>query len=512
MKTGETIVPNKNRTYKIVACAFAIVAIVAAWLATAGAGPGLDPDASSYLSAAESFAHGDGLVIQTADWYDPQPTSTLAHFPPGYPVAIATLMKLGADAPQAARAIDALAAGGTVFTVVYLVATAVGLAPAAIAGMALLVSRPIVLVHLSVLSEPLFLALLALTLLAMARRAPPLLSGLVAALAALVRYAGVSVSAAVVFWELASPGTMKRRLSRATLAALPTIVLQGAWTIYVSATSGPKSIRELGIYHGFGDTLAEGARTIVAWLAPTTDTPGPARMWIGAIAAIAAGTVVALGVKRAIRDRHIALQTLAACGVLAACYVGVVVASRLVADAGIPFDERILAPLILLTTTAAVVAVATAWSHWGLLIRWGTVAALSAWVGLSGAASVTEALWSTTQGSDFASAQWRDSELLAWTRANAAELALYSNWPSALYFHDHRAAWMLPEIDDPKILKAFADTMAAHHALLIAFDAPSPDGVAPQRIAERVGLRVVIRLRDGTVYRPPFGPNEIIEP
>ncbi|MEO7086040.1 MAG: hypothetical protein ABI442_08200 [Gemmatimonadaceae bacterium] len=447
-----------------------------------------------------------------AEWSDPEPTSTLAHFPPGYSVAISALMLFGAEPAQAARALDALSAGATVCAIVLVVGGTVGFIPATVAGVAILVSRPIVLVHLSVLSEPLFLALLALTLLALTRRAPPVVSGILAAVAALVRYAGVSVGAAVVLWELLSPGELKRRIARAAIAVAPTVVLQGAWTIYVSATSGPKSIRELGIYHGFGATLAEGGRTIAAWLAPTSDEPGIARLWIGALLVVAAGTLVALGVRRAIREKHPALRALAACGCLLACYAGVVVVSRLVADAGIPFDERILSPAVLLCTTVAIIAIAVLWPHAGLIVRWLSMAGFSAWAGLSAAASTTDAIFATTEGSDFANTQWRDSETIAWTREHATDLPVYSNWPAALYFHDHRASWMLPETDDPKTLKAFVDTLTARHAFVVAFDAESPDGPTPEQIAQRVGLRVMIRLKDGTIYRPPYAPGEIISP
>jgi hypothetical protein len=341
----------------------------------------------------------------------------------------------------------------------------------------------------------------------MARRAPPMVSGLLAALAALVRYAGISVGASVVLWELMASGDLKRRATRAAIAAAPTIVLQGGWTLYVSATSGPTSIRELGIYHGIGATLAEGGRTIVAWLAPTSDEPGGVRIWLGAVVAIIVGTLAALGVRRAIRGAHEA-----ACGTLLACYVAVVVASRLVADAGIPFDERILSPLVLLSTIGIVIAMTVLWPYAGLLVRWMSIVAFSVWTGLSAAASASEAIFARTEGSDFANSNWRNSDTIAWTREHAADVPLYSNWPAALYFHEHRQAWMLPETSDSATLAAFVDTLSVRHGLVVAFDAPSPDVVSPDTIAKRVGLRVLARLRDGTIYRAPYGANEIIEP
>jgi hypothetical protein len=223
------------------------------------------------------------------------------------------------------------------------------------------------------------------------------------------------------------------------------------------------------------------------------------------------GTLVAFGVRRAIREKHEARNALAACGTLVVCYVVVVVASRLVADPGIPFDERILSPLVLLLTTAIVVAMTVLWPYAGLLVRWLSIAAFSVWTGFSAAASVSDAIFATTEGSDFSNTDWRTSETIAWVRDHAAEVPLYSNWPPALYFYEHRQVWMLPEPGDSADLKSFVDTLTARHGLVVAFDAPSPDVVPPDTIAKRVGLRVLIRLHDGTIYRPPYGPNEIIE-
>ena len=56
---------------------------------TAGAGPGLDPDSMSYLHAATTLAHHGRLRDVQRDWASADSTMPLAHWPPGYPVAIA---------------------------------------------------------------------------------------------------------------------------------------------------------------------------------------------------------------------------------------------------------------------------------------------------------------------------------------------------------------------------------------------------------------------------------------
>ncbi|MGE5733364.1 MAG: hypothetical protein ACM37U_15565, partial [Gemmatimonas sp.] len=67
------------------------------------------------------MARGDGLTIPMADWNDPTPSSALSHFPPGFPIAIATGVKLGMSAVQSARVIEVVAFGATVAIVTYVV-------------------------------------------------------------------------------------------------------------------------------------------------------------------------------------------------------------------------------------------------------------------------------------------------------------------------------------------------------------------------------------------------------
>src|SRR2546427_12052910 len=77
------------------------------------------------------------------------------------------------------------------------------------------------------MSEPLFLAVLALTLrqmVAVPERAWRY--GMLAGIGALVRYAGVALIAAAGLWAFAQPGDRRARLRRAPAAGLPRLALQ----------------------------------------------------------------------------------------------------------------------------------------------------------------------------------------------------------------------------------------------------------------------------------------------
>jgi hypothetical protein len=133
------------------------------------------------------------------------------------------------------------------------------------------------------------------------------------------------------------------------------------------------------------------------------------------------------------------------------------------------------------------------------------------WLAASALVSLGEATWATTNGSDFASAAWRHSQLLDWVRRNAPTAPLYSNWPAAVYFNLHRPAWLLPSPQSSsREWREFSDTLTRrgglHGGLVVAFDAPSPDVASPDSIAAATHLRVVARVDDGVVYAAPATP------
>lgn len=502
--------PNISRRRKYLAAVVAgLVAAAGVWILSAPPGPGLDPDAASYLGAAESLAQGRGYRIPIADWRSADSTSALAHFPPGYPTVLAAALAAGATPARAARGVNAAAAFVTVAVAAALVTSVTGVLAGLSLAVALLVMHAMVIVHLSVLSEPLFLASVVCVVAAMERfwRAPnerarlgtAALAGAAAAGAVLVRYAGIAMVAAVVLWCVASPAPVAVRARRALAAALPAAVLFGGWVVRSYFMSGPGSIRALGTYGEFGDTLAMGFSTLVEWLVPlTSDDSLPGRSWIAMAVLAMLLLVVARGALAARRTP--AAGALAAVATLAICYVAVLVASRLLADPGIPFDERILVPLFLLLSVGGAIALAAWWRAAGRIARGIAALLLLGWFAASFRATEDDVEWVLENGSDFAQAQWTASPLLAWARANAAGRPLYSNWPAAIVFHLHRAAHEVPNDSTAALLGAFADTLRARGGVVLAFDQPSPDQVGVAALASASGLRTVARLADGTIF------------
>jgi hypothetical protein len=463
---------------------------------TSGAGPGLDPDSMSYIQAANTLAHGRGLRDVQRDWASVDSTMPLAHWPPGYSVAIAGVERVGLDARQGARLIDAVAAFFTIAIITWLVGGVAGTGAGIVAGLLVMMTPAVVQVHESLLSEPLFIALLVLTLAVMARLpARPLVSGTLAGLASIVRYAGLALVGGVVLWQLARAGSLRERLTRAATAAVPAIVLQGVWVLRTVHRAGPSAIRQISLYGEISSTLREGWRTTSAWL-----VPGMGEAWgIFVAAVVAVLIVVAIEESRPLRERQAPAM---AAVLLAACYLGLVLASRLIADPGIPLDDRLMAPLLVLLEVAMVLVVAPAWQRWPRAARALVAVLLLVWWGAALRVSVASARYATETGNDFAQDCWRDSPLAAWVRANGGGHALYTNVPEALYFHADRLSHELPDEHDPKTMSLFADTLVRRNALIVAFDETCGAVTNLDSVLARLPLREMVSLPTGRVLAP----------
>ena len=499
--------------------AFALVLVI-----TDPVGPGLDPDAMAYMGSAESVAAHATYRLPTAEWTSADSTEPLAHFPPGYSTALAIPIRLGMSPPQGARLVEAIAAFVTTFTLFLLVSAATSAFVGALFVIALFSMTSMHEVHVSVLSEPMFLACLALALYAMVRRPDhPLWAGIPAAVGIMTRYAGASLVGAAAIWTFMRPGTLAQRSRRAAIAVFPAVVLEAIWVIRTRASQGAEEIRSFAIYGHLGKTLAQGGQTLSAWLIPDPALDSDAIPYRGALA-IAAGCslaiLVGIGAWHAWRSAPApsschpgqregsapaaatAWRLLLAAFLQAACYIAVVMASRIFADEAIPLDERILSPALLLAMTIAAIGLAIWWRGTRLdIARLAVSCGLLGWWCAAALATYSEAHFALDWGSDFAGQQWRRSELLAWARADGARHPLYSNWPAAVYFYLHRPARELPKQRDlePETLREFADTVRVRNGRVMLFNAPTGEYPSNVAMTRAPGLRVVARVADGIV-------------
>jgi hypothetical protein len=482
-------------------------------------GPGLDPDALAYLGAGKSLADGHGLRVPMASWESSDTTQPLVHFPPAFPAAIAVGIKTGASPIGAARVVEASAAAVTSIALL-LAANVAGGILATIVVLGILASTPaLIIVHATILSEPLFLALLSLFTWQLSRERRgvdtkrTLILGAIAAAATLTRYAGVSLVIAVVFeawWTVEGKWseTLKLRAKRAAIAAELPVAVLAIWVLTRPHSEGAEKIREVGLYtRGLGATLAGGFGTAARWLAPGVhDDLARAMAAIAVFAAILALLLrTILAARRGLLPAS-ELRSYRATAIVLFSYAAVVFASRLLADPGIPFDERILAPVFLLFSLRVGVALAAFWRaslipHRGIVLF--TIMITASW--MWGAEEVSAALIEDyrADGSDLASHEWTASPLVEWAAHAPPGTALYSNWPSAIWFHSGRAAHELPSDLDTNTVREFREKVGREHAAVLSFTVHAPDYPAPDSLAMRAGLVPVGRWPDGTVWRAP---------
>lgn len=507
---------SRGRRENIVAALLGVAAFVLVLVITELPGPGLDPDALAYLGGAESVAAHGTYRMPSALWSSADSTEPLAHFPPGYSTVLAVPVRLGMAPPQAARLVQAIAAFVTVTTLALLVSATTSWMLAVFLALSLLVMTSMHEVHVSVLSEPLYLACLSLVLVAMVR-APtrPLYAGIPAAVGLMTRYAGLSLVGAVVVWSLVQAGSWSTRMKRAAIACLPALLLEIPWVIRTREAQGAEEIRTFAVYGNLGKTLAQGAATITAWLVPDAALDSitiPHRGAIAIAVVIVLAVLVSIGVLRARWATRSATpagestpRLLSAIALLVVCYLGLVGASRLLADPDIPLDERILAPVLLLLTTFVAVGLYYWWSGTRLIVARVVVGiALGVWWCGSFLATRDEVHYALAYGSDLAGMQWSESELLSWTHGEGRASTLWSNWPAAVYFHLHRPARELPKNKDmtPTTLAAFVDSVRKRDGRVLLFN--TQDGEYPSNAVLRKlpGLRLLDSLRDGIVLSP----------
>jgi hypothetical protein len=268
----------------------------------------------------------------------------------------------------------------------------------------------------------------------------------------------------------------------------------------VHLTSGVRAIRSIGAYGGLGATLRMGAETIVAWLVPlSADQSLPGRRWLALLLLIGLAVVIAVGLRR---TTAFARMIIGAALILAVCYAAVIALSRVLADPGIPFDERILIPLFILATIVIALAMRAWWTGVNIPLRALGGIVVVAWLLASGSASYDEADAALDTGEDFAQEQWKVSPLVAWARDSAAHQQIYTNWPPVILFYSRRASHELPDEARPDILRAFADTLRARNGVALVFEQRNPDFIGPEDLLAVPGLRRVAQFSDGSVFAP----------
>jgi 4-amino-4-deoxy-L-arabinose transferase-like glycosyltransferase len=237
-------------------------------------GPGITGDSVHYVMGAENLLLGRGFS-RTGGAGEALP---ITGFPPGTSAVLAVVGFFEDDLFQGARLLNSFLFGVNVFLVAYLVRRITGsFWIGLVAGLLVMLSEDMILVHAWVMSEPQYILLMILALWALTvyakhgQRTVLLIAGALIAAATLTRYAGVSIGVtAALLLLFFGQGTVRRRIIDISLlgavSALPVVL----WFWRNASMSGTLTNRGLSYFPLSDELITAFLGTMNAWFFPLT--------------------------------------------------------------------------------------------------------------------------------------------------------------------------------------------------------------------------------------------------
>ena len=450
-------------------------------VSTIGDELGVSSDSTQYLSAAQNVASGNGL--KALSWSGRE--ERLTHFPPLYPVLVAQLTRGSGNVSQAAYLLNVFLAPINVLLLALLAARTtrglgrdLSLLAAALAAVCGSVANHLLLVHAMAWSEPLFICLLLLSLIALLNvlenpRGLPWYLVLVfsAAAAVMARFAGVAligtIALAIVLLQRTS---LRQRLRRAMIVTVTSVVPE-ALLLMNNANEGTTANREIAVHLIRGRDVAYGLTTALDWAVPSMPYPMGHAAFIGMYVVAFAFLLVPL-VSRArpslptptgFTSSNSTVLLTTALGVFIVTYIGFLFLSISIADRSTMLDKRILSPAL---AVLLVVAVSLGVHRLGVIAglpaahRMFSRSALAMLLAVYVLAqSLGLLLWFTrvrARGIGFAQVERTAPALVERMRRLPPSAVLYSNSPYLVHFLTGRTVIGIPFRFSPTSLRANA--------------------------------------------------------
>lgn len=484
-------------------------------------GAGLGGDSYYYVSGARNILAGLGFSRPAADGG----IRVITHYPPGYSLVLAAMTGLGMDTLDAARWLSALlfgASAGLLAAMVY--RSTRSAAPTFLAGLLWLGSPALIVIHTWALSEPLFIFLTLLFLLALARAVEGgrgreiVVAGLLAGLTYLTRYVGLAVIATGGLALLTfGQGPVRRRVGAAAGFGAISVLLPAAWAARNFMASGSLAYHAQQLHPPSLERLADAAVTVSRWVLPDR-VPVLLRAGVAGLAAVSLGILTVRLFRRGggtTPNRRLAAQA----GVLlclAVVYPLSLLGAITLVGASVPLDDRILSPLLL-----ALIGLGTL-TGWDLiqsargrgLLRGGMVVLALGFLTLTLLRGVGSIRQLRADGQGEAARAWQESQLVDWVRGLPEGVPIYSNELDVLYLYTGRQAYQVPirwdpvqeapREDYPAQLASMRDRILHQAGVLVLFDSLSAQqAFLPTEEELSQGLVAVFRAEDGTVYTAP---------
>ena len=495
---------GEDRRYRIVSAA---ILGLAAGVAVVGSNrppllPATHSDGVEYTSAAESLVSRGTLEIPVTHWSDPDSTTVLSHYPPGFSVAIALPMRV-ARVSSATSVRWALGAGAALAAgMVFWIASGIGGLWAGLVASALVAATPALAgIYVAVWSESLYLGTALLLLWALVTKPRrTLLHGVLAALGVALRYVGVAGVATAVWLAWGGRTTRRDRVLDAARAGGPGLLFLLGWQVYVGG--GSEEIRSAGVYPGAAAQAAEFVLLLGAWLSPVNLGRVIPPEWVILGVAIVGLTVIVGGrpadpagdgsawpLRSPSSPARIA-RARKVFSLFALIYVGVVVTSRVFLDPLVPFDARLFAPVLVLISIAFSVALARGLRRWPRPVGVALHGLVAIWM-YFGVLDLRELVTvSSRDGRYYTHVRWSEDPIVRSVDRGWTSPYLYSNEAAMVYFYGSRPA---------KHLWRSHEDAAAFRA---AFEArPGPILVTLPAKEVDVSLETIERTLDVWLYR-----------
>lgn len=510
-----------NRKTTLVLFLLAAIGVVVLLIATRF-GIGISPDSVTYIDAARSLSHGNGLsALSAAGELRP-----LTHYPPLYSSLLALIGAGGAELPAAARWLNAILFGAIIFLTGFMTrkcARASLWLPLLVACLTLM-APDLAGIHSFALTEPLFIFLTMTGLLCLARYVENrqygflIASSLTIALAFLTRYVGVvSVFAGVIALTVFSDRSIRRRLIDVLAFGAITCAPMALWAVRNQRLAEHATDRQLVFHPVKSQQLLAGLSTVSSWL-----LLGKVRVSVRAVVFLievgaALAFVIYLWRKRERTQTasrgdtttplpHILI-------VFVVCYAAFLVFTASFIDADTVFDGRSLAPIhvAMLVMVPCLVRKLYLRSKRTRTIRIVFVALALVFAGSYAVRGVKWLARVRGEGQGYSSRTWKESPTIARIKTLPAATIIYSNGYDAIYYLTDRRARLIPEkvihgtgrpnaMYDPEMARMKIDLLRDQGVLVYFYTLPERQSLPSEiELEETLKLRPIAKSNDGTI-------------
>ncbi len=467
MQTNVDLVKNHRLFFMVPLSLLALLGVVAMVLATKW-GIGVSPDSTTYIAAARSVLHGEGLRVPTAS----DQSAPMTIFAPLFPTLLAAIGIFGMDPLDAARWLNCFLFGINILSVGLIVRMVTRSLSAAILASFLFLTSPEMLnIHAMAWSEPLFftLGMIGFITLGIYLVQPRLwllvLASLAVSVTFLSRYAGmVFVITGAISVFLFSGTTFRKRIRDAVIFTGICLLIMSLWIARNMTVGDAPTNRHLGFHPVvlMPEYLDYLLFCLGHWIFPP-NILGEIR---GTIALIGVLGIMIATVKIRLDQRKSGSANQATPNLepvfsllktFIFLYLVCWIAWVSFVDASLFPEARTMSPVcvagIILIVCMGYRAMAHKKSADSLVVRTVTLLLLAAFLTSSILNGLSWAAQFRSHGKGYTSISWRQSQIMQKVKALPPGVHIYSNVPDAIIILTGRFANGLPQKIDPITLK-----------------------------------------------------------